>query len=77
MLSVGNLIPIKGHDVLIRAIASLAQEFPSLTLEIIGDGSELSLEPVLQVGERQLAALEDDRARLDFREVEDVVEQLQ
>lgn len=41
VLSVGNLIPIKGHDVLIRAVASLAQEYPVLKLEIIGDGPEL------------------------------------
>lgn len=40
VLSVGNLIPIKGHDVLIRAVASIAAEFPQLTLEIVGDGSE-------------------------------------
>jgi teichuronic acid biosynthesis glycosyltransferase TuaC len=40
VLSVGNLIPIKGHDLLIRAVASLAGEFPEITLEIIGDGGE-------------------------------------
>jgi len=40
ILSVGNLIPIKGHEHLIRAVASLASEFPSLELEIIGDGSK-------------------------------------
>lgn len=42
ILSVGNLIPIKAHDVLIRAIASLSQEYPALKLEVIGDGPELS-----------------------------------
>jgi glycosyltransferase involved in cell wall biosynthesis len=56
VLSVGNLIPIKGHDVLIRAIASLAQQFPSLTLEIIGNGPELgrlqALAAQLQVTDR-------------------------
>ncbi len=40
VLSVGNLIPIKAHDVLLRAIAALAPEFPAVTLEIIGKGSE-------------------------------------
>lgn len=40
ILSVGNLIPIKGHEHLIRAVASLAGEFPSLELDIIGDGAE-------------------------------------
>jgi teichuronic acid biosynthesis glycosyltransferase TuaC len=56
ILSVGNLIPIKGHDVLIRAVASLAPEFPALTLEIVGDGPELSrlrtLAQQLRIGER-------------------------
>ncbi len=42
VLSVGNLIPIKGHDVLIRAVAALVPEFPSLNLEIIGDGTQRS-----------------------------------
>jgi teichuronic acid biosynthesis glycosyltransferase TuaC len=40
VLSVGNLIPIKGHELLIRAAGSLAAEFPALALEIIGDGPE-------------------------------------
>jgi teichuronic acid biosynthesis glycosyltransferase TuaC len=42
ILSVGNLIPIKGHDLLIRAIAQLLPEFSSLRLEIVGDGPERS-----------------------------------
>ncbi len=40
IVSVGNLIPIKGHPVMLRAAASLAPEFPALRWEIIGDGSE-------------------------------------
>ncbi len=40
ILSVGNLIPTKGHELLIRSVASLAPEFPSLSLEIIGSGPE-------------------------------------
>jgi glycosyltransferase involved in cell wall biosynthesis len=40
VLSVGNLIPIKGHATLIRAAAALASEFPGLRWEIIGDGPE-------------------------------------
>jgi len=56
ILSVGNLIPIKGHAVLIRAVASLAADFPALTLEIIGDGPERShlhtLVQQLQLGAR-------------------------
>lgn len=56
VLSVGNLIPIKGHELLIRAVAALAPEFPSLSLEIIGEGPEKSrlkaLTQQLQVSER-------------------------
>jgi teichuronic acid biosynthesis glycosyltransferase TuaC len=40
VLGVGNLIPIKGHDLLVRAVAALVPEIPSLRLEIIGDGPE-------------------------------------
>jgi glycosyltransferase involved in cell wall biosynthesis len=56
VLSVGNLIPIKGHEELIRAVGLLSAEFPSQTLEIIGDGPERSrlqaLAYQLQIGER-------------------------
>jgi glycosyltransferase involved in cell wall biosynthesis len=42
VLSVGNLIPTKGHALLIRAAAALAGEFPDLNWEIIGDGPEIA-----------------------------------
>ncbi len=41
ILSIGNLIPIKGHQYLLRAIARLKQKYPTLTCQIIGDGPEL------------------------------------
>jgi teichuronic acid biosynthesis glycosyltransferase TuaC len=40
VLSVGNLIPIKGHEVLVRAVAALAPDSPELTLDIIGRGPQ-------------------------------------
>lgn len=40
ILSIGNLIPIKGHDVLIRAIAAVSTSRPTLTLQIVGEGPE-------------------------------------
>jgi glycosyltransferase involved in cell wall biosynthesis len=56
ILSIGNLIPIKGHELLILAASSLASEFPSLCWEIIGDGPELprlqSLANELRVADR-------------------------
>jgi glycosyltransferase involved in cell wall biosynthesis len=52
VLSVGNLIPIKGHETLIRAIAAISAEFPGVTLEIVGDGPERSrlTELAIQLG---------------------------
>ena len=40
ILSVGNLIPIKGHDLLLRSVAAIAPGHPEVQCRIIGDGSE-------------------------------------
>jgi glycosyltransferase involved in cell wall biosynthesis len=40
VLSVGNLIPIKGHAALLRAFARVTTLVPDSVLEIIGDGIE-------------------------------------
>jgi teichuronic acid biosynthesis glycosyltransferase TuaC len=40
ILSVGNLIPIKGHELLLRSIAAIAPGHPKVQCRIIGDGSE-------------------------------------
>lgn len=41
LLTVGNLIPTKGHELIVRALAALRPQFPELTWEVIGDGPEL------------------------------------
>jgi glycosyltransferase involved in cell wall biosynthesis len=38
LLCVGRLVPIKGHDTLLRAFAAAAVSVPGLTLELAGDG---------------------------------------
>jgi len=40
ILCVGNLIPIKGHELLLRAFAAIQDQFSRLSLEIIGEGPE-------------------------------------
>ena len=40
ILSVGNLIPIKGHELLLRALATILPHYPQFSWEIIGDGPE-------------------------------------
>lgn len=35
---VGRLIPIKGHEVLLRALASLRDDMPETILDVVGDG---------------------------------------
>jgi teichuronic acid biosynthesis glycosyltransferase TuaC len=40
ILSVGNLIPSKGHELLLRAFAALHQSCPNASCEIVGDGTE-------------------------------------
>ena len=37
-LSVGNLVPVKGHEYLVRAIAQVATREPRAKLYIVGDG---------------------------------------
>jgi teichuronic acid biosynthesis glycosyltransferase TuaC len=40
ILSVGNLIPIKGHELLLRSVAAIVPSHPRLQCRIIGDGPE-------------------------------------
>jgi teichuronic acid biosynthesis glycosyltransferase TuaC len=40
ILSVGNLIPIKGHELLLQSVAEIAPAHPQVQCRIIGDGSE-------------------------------------
>jgi teichuronic acid biosynthesis glycosyltransferase TuaC len=42
ILSVGNLIPIKGQELLLRAFAAVESRYPAATCVIIGDGPERS-----------------------------------
>lgn len=42
VLSVGGLIPIKGHELLLRAFGAIQHRFPDLSCDIIGDGPERS-----------------------------------
>jgi glycosyltransferase involved in cell wall biosynthesis len=52
LVTVGRLIPIKGHDVLLRAFADARREVPALELEVVGDGP---LREQLQALARDLA----------------------
>jgi len=51
LLSVGRLIPIKGHIVLLRAFAEARREVPGLRLDIAGRGP---LEPALRALAKEL-----------------------
>ncbi len=42
ILSVGNLLPIEGHELLVHGASSLASEFPTLRWRLIGEGPERS-----------------------------------
>jgi glycosyltransferase involved in cell wall biosynthesis len=56
ILSIGNLIPIKGHEKLLRAFAGVAPQLPDLHLDIVGDGPQrqplTNIARELNVGER-------------------------
>ena len=40
ILSVGNLISIKGHELLLRALGAVLPDHPNISCQIIGDGPE-------------------------------------
>jgi teichuronic acid biosynthesis glycosyltransferase TuaC len=42
ILCVGNLIPSKGQDILVRAFATVHTKFPEFSCEFIGDGADKS-----------------------------------
>jgi glycosyltransferase involved in cell wall biosynthesis len=42
ILTVGNMIPTKGHELIVRAVAAVAGDFSELTWEVIGGGPELN-----------------------------------
>ncbi|HEV2827544.1 MAG TPA: glycosyltransferase [Pyrinomonadaceae bacterium] len=56
ILSVGRLVPDKGHELVIRAVAELAPNYPCLRYQIIDDGPERSrlvaLSHELKIAER-------------------------
>jgi glycosyltransferase involved in cell wall biosynthesis len=52
LLCIGRLIPIKGHVVLLRALAIAREQAPALTLDIAGRGP---LEPALKALAKELA----------------------
>jgi teichuronic acid biosynthesis glycosyltransferase TuaC len=68
ILSIGNLIPIKGYEYLVRAASALASEFPSLRWEIMGDGPERgrlqALANELQVSDRMCFLGRQSRAQV-------------
>ena len=42
LLSIGRLVPIKGHEYAIRAVAKLRERHPSLRYDIVGEGPQRS-----------------------------------
>ena len=72
ILSVGNLIPVKGHELLLRAFAAIQNQFPGLSLEIIGDGPERSRLQQLS-HEHGIAGKVNFRGRQSRRQVADAM----
>jgi len=58
LLCVGRLIPIKGHIVLLRALAEARRELPGIVLDIAGRGP---LEPALKALVRELGLVDSVR----------------
>jgi glycosyltransferase involved in cell wall biosynthesis len=61
VLCIGRLIPIKGHVVLLRALAEARKEVPELTLDLAGRGP---LEPALKALAKELGIEDADPAAL-------------
>ena len=74
ILSVGNLISIKGHELLLRALALIQAKFPDLSCEIIGDGPERSHLDAL-VSELGLSGKVNFRGRCTRAEVAEAMRQ--
>jgi glycosyltransferase involved in cell wall biosynthesis len=72
ILSVGNLIPVKGHELLLRAFGAIQNQLPGLSFEIIGDGPE---RPRLQrlASEQGIAGKVNFRGRQSRRQVADAM----
>ena len=73
LLSIGRLVPTKGHDTLLRAVGRLARDGVDVTLEIVGSGPERDALGALAAAE----GIEDRvrlRGALPFAEVVDALE---
>ena len=71
LLCIGRLIPIKGHLVLLRALAQARARLPGVTLDIAGRGS---LEPALKSYARELELAEAVRFRGFVSPVQNAIE---
>jgi glycosyltransferase involved in cell wall biosynthesis len=71
LLCVGRLIPIKGHVVLLRALAQARREVPELTLQIAGRGP---LQPALQTLAAELGIADAVRFLGFVSPIQDAVE---
>jgi glycosyltransferase involved in cell wall biosynthesis len=72
LLCIGRLIPIKGHLVLLRALAQARARVPGLTLDVAGRGP---LEPALKAFVRELGIEEAVRFRGFVTPVQTAVEE--
>lgn len=50
LLTIGNLIPTKGHELMVHALSELRPDFPEITWELIGEGPEWNRIRVLAEG---------------------------
>ena len=72
LLCIGRLIPIKGHLVLLRAVAQARARVPAVTLDIAGRGP---LEPALKSFARELGLGDAVRFRGFVSPIQDAIEE--